>query len=361
LTKPRHAKVVIALLLLILLSSPNALALTLPNPPDRNAPANNQSGLLPNAQSFNGGVLLVKDGSTDQNVSANEFVVEFYCIAHGPYVSKQFETSIGESISGTLSTAQTSGVIQATNSVRPPRLVNLTVTVGGLDMGGNITYVMTGMTYNVTTYSVWVTAQQSPAAEQRVGYIVVSVPERPQITEYQIDLAGSSCSDTALSKAGDGWTNPAISLGHPFSPFSTPPEGGLAPIFTYGVVKVLSNAGVVGAVSLRPSENATFLLPPGTYSAVADVTLFGITFGVGSGTYSSPKGAAAAQFTVSLNSVYSIWYGLEILAVIILVAVILFLNSRLHLWRALAHASKYLYGVLRSWWRAVWESETRPA
>jgi len=314
---------------------------------------------LPNAQSFAGGVLLVKDGSTDQNVSANEFVVEFYCIPHPPFIWKQFETGIGESISGPLSSAQTSGVVDAANSVRPPRLVNLTVTVGGLDIGGNLTYVMTGMTYNVTTYSVWVTSQQSAGAEQRVGYIVVSVPERPQVTEFSQDLAGSSCSDTALSKTGAGWKSPAVSLGDPLGPFSTPPEGGFAPIFTYGTVRVLSSAGVAGAVSVRPRENATFLLPPGTYSAVADVTLFGIPLSVGSGTYSSPKGAAAAQFTVSLNSVYSIWYGLEILAVIILVAVILFLNSRLHLWRALAHASKYFYRVLLSGWRKVWESETR--
>ncbi|HEV2390582.1 MAG TPA: hypothetical protein VGS04_07660 [Nitrososphaerales archaeon] len=353
----RPSKVAAIGLLLLLLIPFSAAAASLPSPPDRSAPANNQSGQLPNAQSFTGGVSLVRDGSTSQNVSANEFVVEFYCINHGPYVSKQFETSIGESISGPLSAAQASGVIDAANSVRPSRLVNLTVTVGGLDTGGNITYVMTGMTYNVTTYSVWVTSQQSPAAETRVGYIVVSVPARPQVTEYSQDLAGSSCSDTALSKAGPGWTNPAVTLGNPLAPFSTPPEGGFAPIFNYGTVRVLSGSGVAGAASIRPRENATFLLPPGTYSAVADVTLFGIPFGVGIGTYSSPRGAATAQFTVSLNSVYGIWYGLEILALAILVAVILLLDRRFHLWRALAHASRYFYGALRSGWRKVWESD----
>lgn len=354
--KLRPSKVATIGLLLLLLVPFSA---ALPNPPDRSAPANNHSGQLSNAQSFTGGVLLVRDGSTDMNVSANEFVVEYYCIDHGPYISKQFETGIGESISGPLSAAQASGVAEAANSVRPPRLVNLTVTVGGLDIGGNLTYVMTGMTYNVTTYSVWVTTQQQPAAETRVGYIVVSVPARPQLKEFSLDLAGSSCSETALSKSGPGWTNPAVSLGNPLRPFSTPPEGGFAPIFTYGTVRVLSGAGVAGAASIRPRENATFLLPPGAYSAVADVTLFGIPFSVGIGTYSSPRGAAIAQFTVSLNGVYGIWYGLEILALAIVVAVILFLNSRLHLWRAFTHASKYFYRVLRSGWRKVWESDTR--
>ncbi|MDA4116187.1 MAG: hypothetical protein OK442_06500 [Thaumarchaeota archaeon] len=347
-----HANVAtIGLLLLLLLPSSAVFAAALPSPPDRSAPANNQSGPLPTAQSFTGGVFLVKDGSTDQNVSANEFVVEFYCIGHGAYIAKQFETAIGESISGTLSTAQASGVVDAANSVRPPRTVNLTITVGGLDLAGNITYVMTGMTYNVTTYSVWVTAQQSPPAEQRVGYIVVSVPERPQINETSQDLSGSSCSDFAMSKSGPAWTSPALSLGHPLNRFSTPPEGGFAPIFTYGTLKIVSSSGVAGAAYLRPGENATFLLPPGSYSAVADVTLFGIPFSVGSGTYSSPGGAASAQFTVSLTSIYDIWYGLEISVVIILVALVFFIESKLQVRVALVRASKYFSRVFRSAWR----------
>jgi hypothetical protein len=280
--------------------------------------------------------------------------VEFLCIPHPPTISKQFETAIGESMSGPLSTAQTSGVLDATNSVRPPRMVKLTTTVGGLDLAGNLTYVMTGMMYNVTTYSVWVTSQ-SPAAEQRVGYIVVSVPERPHVTEFSQDLAGSSCSDYALSKAGAGWTSPALSLGNPLGPFQKLPEGGVSPIFTYGTVRVLSSAGVAGATSIRPGENATFTLPPGTYSAKADVTLFGISFSVGSGTFSSPGGAAAAQFTVSLAGLNIIWYGLEISALAIFVGVFLFIADRIHLWRALAHASKYFSRVLHSGWRRFWD------
>jgi hypothetical protein len=233
-------------------------------------------------------------------------------------------------------------------------MVSLTTTVGGLDLAGNLTYVMTGMTYNVTTYSVWVTTE-SPAAEQRVGYIVVSVPERPQVTEFSQDLSGSSCSDYALSKAGAGWTSPALSLGSPLGPFQKLPEGGAAPIFTYGTVRVLSSAGVVGAADIRPGENMTFLLPPGKYSAVADVKLFGIPFSVGSGTYSSPGGATAAQFTVSLASLNGIWYGLEIAALAIFVGASLFIADRVHLWRALARASKYFSRVLHTGWRRFWD------
>jgi hypothetical protein len=297
----------------------------------------------------------VKEGSADQNVSRYEFVVDFYCIPHPAYISKQFETGIGESISGPLSTAQAAGVIAAENSVRPPRLVNLTITVGGLDLAGNITYVMTGMTYNVTTYSVWVTAQQSPPAEQRVGYIVVSVPERPTVDETSQDLSGSSCSDFAMSKSGHGWTSPALSLGDPLNGFSTPPEGGFAPILTYGTVKVLSGAGVDAAAAIGPGENVTFALPPGKYTAVADVALFGIPFAATLETYSSAAGASTEQFTVSLNNMYGLWYGVELAFLIIIVAVLLILNRRFQPWRALVRALKYSRGGLHSAWRRFWD------
>jgi hypothetical protein len=297
----------------------------------------------------------VKDESTDQNMSANELIVEYYCIPHPAYISKQFETGIGESISGPLSTAQASGVIDAEDSIRPPRLVNLTITVGGLDLAGNITYVMTGMTYNVTTYSVWVTAQQSPPVEQRVGYIVVSVPELPTVNETSIDLSGSSCSDFAMSKSGPAWTSPALSLSSPLNPFSTPPQGGFAPILSYGTVKVLSGASVEGAANIKPGENVTFVLPPGKYTAVADVALFGIPFGATLETYSSAAGATTAQFTVSLNNMYNLWYGFELLVLIIVVGALLVLNLRLHLLRGLVHASKYSLRGLRSVWRRFWD------
>jgi hypothetical protein len=99
----------------------------------------------------------------------------------------------------------------------------------------------------------------------------------------------------------------------------------------------------------------TFLLPPGSYSAVADVTLFGIPFSVGSGTYSSPAGGADAQFTVSLTGIYDIWYGLEISAVIILVAIVFFIDSKLQVWMALVHAYRYFSRIFRSGWRKFWD------
>lgn len=278
---------------------------------------------------------------------------------------KQFETGIGESISGPLSAAQTSGVIDAINSVKPPKTVPLSVSVGEVDIGGNLTYVMHAMIYNVTTYSVWIATQQSPPVEQRVGYITVSVPVQPVVTRLSQDLAGSSCDTYALLKYGAGFqstsaetyqsSHPLPFSNGPLAWISAPPEGGFSPILSYGTVKVLSGGAVAGAATIKPGENVTFALPPGKYTAVADVALFGIPFAATLETYSSPAGATTAQLTVSLNNMYNLWYGFELLVLIIIVGVLVLLNHRLHLFRALIHASKYSFRSLRSVWRRFWD------
>ncbi len=202
---PRRAKVAaFGLLLLLLLSSSDAVALTLPNPPDRGAAANNQSGPLQssNAQSFAGGVYLVNDGSSDQNVSANEFIAQFFCAGSTLNLAKQYRAGIAESMSGPISTDQASGLVEAVDSVRPPATVGLPLVLTGTY--GNLTYELTGITYKVTTYSVWVTSQPSPG-EQRVGYIVVSVPIKLQVGRTFLDLAGAFCPAVGTIKVGSGF------------------------------------------------------------------------------------------------------------------------------------------------------------
>lgn len=356
---PTYAKVaVVCLLFVLMLSSSQAMALTLPAPPDKSAPANNQSGPLQGAQSFAGGVYLVNDGSSEQNMSVSEFVVEFFCITHAPFVSKQFSTSVGESISGPVSSDQASGIIAAVDSVRPPRMVNLTVNVGGLDMEGNITYVLTGVTYKLTTYSVWTTTQQSPPVEQRVGYIVVSVPIKPQIQRDFLDLNGSSCETYSLNKFGPGWNSNASStfihdssswLQNPLGSVAALPDDGVAPVLTYGPVEVLSSTGVAGAADIKPGQNVTFALPPGSYSAVDKVTVLGISFDVTCGTYSSSSGSAAAQFTVTLAGVENVWHGLEATAVLIVIAVIILIFWRFKLWPHVARGYKKASRKVHEW------------
>lgn len=360
LQKPRYAKVaLVCLLFVLLLSSSEAMALTIPNPPDTSAPGNTQSGPLQNAQPFPGGVSLVKDTSVVQNVSANEYVVQFFCIeGHNPYVYKQFRTSVGESISGPITSEQASGIVDAVNSIAPPKAENITVTVGGIDTEGNITYIMTGMLYNVTTYSVWVTSQQSPALQQRVGYVVVSVPMKPVIERDFLDLTGSDCELYALTKWGPGWNSNASSsvirsssawLRDPLADIAALPVGGVPPIISYGPVSILSSAGVAAAAEINPGQNVTFALPPGSYTAVSKVDVLGISFSVNCGSYSSGAGATAAQFTVTLAGVENVWHEVEALGVIILVAVVLLIFWRFKLWPHVARAYRRVSRRIHDW------------
>ena len=109
--------------LIVLLSLPlsGAMAITLPGPPDKSAPGNNQNGPLQSAdaRSFDGGVTLVMDGSASQNVTANLFLGLFFCATDSADFSRNYPSLIGESMSGPLSASQASGVGEAMDSVAP--------------------------------------------------------------------------------------------------------------------------------------------------------------------------------------------------------------------------------------------------
>ena len=320
----------LVVLVFVLLLSPPVLALTLPNPPDRTAPENNVNGPLPNPgkQAFTGGVLLVKDSTDNQVQPVHEFVANFYCSAGSKTITKQYKTDIGESISGPISNAQTQGIIEAINSVRPPKTVPLTITVNG-DPAKNTTYTITGITYQITTYSIWIITQPSPAMEQRVGYIVTSVPQQPPNVSVDSNPCPANHS-TPLVEYGNGFKeDPLAWLYQPFIPVFTPPDDGVPPVFGFGIIKVYSGGAIYGVAHVRPGENATFLLPPGSYSVSADVEIFGITFSIPGQSVESPPGATAVILTVSLTTVVEIWYVFEVIVVLIIVAIIWFVISRL--------------------------------
>lgn len=331
------------------------MAITLPSPPDKSAPGNNQNGPLQSAdmRSFDGGVTLVMDGSASQNVTANLFLGLFFCATDSADFSRSYQSLIGESMSGPLSASQASGVVEAMDSVAPPPAVNLPLSLSGV-YGGSLNYTVSEVTYNVTTYSVWVASQQNPGGEQRVGYIAVGVAEKPQIARTSEDLAGAFCPPIGYIKLGPEFGGNSLSwLTKPFAQASAPPEGGAAPLLTYGTVKVTSSAGLAGVARIKPGENATFLLPPGTYSAEDDVTLFGIPFTLGAGTYSSPPGAATAQFAVSLAGAESVWYGLFASVVIVIIIVLVVIAWKVRLWSLILRGSARLVHLLRLGWEAL--------
>jgi hypothetical protein len=316
--------IALAFLSVLLFANSSVWALTLPNPPDRSAPGNNANGPLPssNKQSFPPDILLVNDGTVNDKRPMNQFVANFYCTDGTKTITKLYKTEIGESVSGPLTNDQTLGIIAAIKSVRPPPTLNLTVAVSG-DPSKNTTYTLTGINYAVTTYSIWVITQPGPPAqEQRVGYIVKAVPMQPPI----VNVTASDCPvnhSTPIVQYGAGFKeDPNAWLYQPIIHVLSPPDDGVWPFFQYGVVKVYSGGAVYAVSSIRPGENATFLLPPGTYSASADVVLFGIPFSISSGSVTSPPGATAVILTVTLSTEVEIWYALEIVAIIVVIAVI---------------------------------------
>jgi hypothetical protein len=316
--------VALCFLLVLFFFSESASALSLPNPPDRSAPDNNMNGPIksPTKQSFPPNILLVTDSVVKDNRPMNQFVANFYCTGGTKTITKQYKTEMGESISGPLTNDQTQGIIAAINSVRPKKTVNITVAVSG-DPNKNTTYTLTGVTYVTTTYSIWViTNPGPPAQEQRVGYIVTAVPQQPPT----VSVAATPCPvnhSTPTIQYGEGFTSdPNAWLYQPIIQILAPPDDGEWPFFQYGVVKVYSGGGIYAVSHIRPGENATFLLPPGSYSVSADVVLLGIPFSISGGSFTSPPGAIAILLNVSLTTEEQIWYGLEGAAAIILLAVV---------------------------------------
>ncbi|MDG6962226.1 MAG: hypothetical protein JRN48_00125 [Nitrososphaerota archaeon] len=222
--------------------------------------------------------------------------------------------------------------------------------MGAFDQEGNITYHMTGMTYNVTTYSVWAQSQQSSGSLQRVGYIVVSVPVKAIVVRGSTDLTGSSCETFALSTYGVGWKGNSTSLLQTrIGPIGALPDAGFAPVFTYGAVKVMSGSSVAAAALVRPHSNVTFALPPGRYTAVATVSILGVPFSVNCGTYSSAAGASVSRFTVTLAGVGGVWYAFELAVGALLAVVIVLIFWRFRLWPVVARGYKRVARTINEW------------
>lgn len=281
----------------------------------------------------------MKEGSSDQNVSASSEVAQFFCAGGDYRVSKPFSSSIGESMGSAISSEQAGGIIQALASLRPPKAVSLSTHVYSLAYGfGNTTYKLTAVTYNVTTYSVWIRTQQAPPVEHRVGYIAMGTPKQMQVVELSDDFGGAgTCPPLSFKEVGPAFRSDSSDWLHQLLAAMTP-DGGVASILTYGDVRIQSGGTTEGAASLRPGENASFLLPPGNYSAVSDVKLFGIPLSMSAGTQSSSVGSGV-QLTVWLTTAEYMLYGLELLVATVLLIAIWLVGRKVGMWSALARAS----------------------
>jgi hypothetical protein len=270
-------------------------------------------------QSFTGGVLLTTDSTITSLNATNDFIANFYCSAGSRTITKQYKTQIGESITGPLTADQQSGVLEAIKAVRPPKTVPLTVNVNG-DPSKNTTYTLTGITYVTTTYSIWViTSTGPPSTEQRIGYIVETVPQQPPKVSVESGPCPTNHSTPVVEYGAGFQEDPTAWLTQPIIETFSPPDDGISPIFSYGEVRVLSGGQVYAVSTIRPGENATFILPPGSYDVESDLVIFGIHLTISGGSVQSPPGAVAILLTVTLTTIEEIWYVLEIVVIIIVI------------------------------------------
>ena len=315
-------------LVIIALAAPPPL----PNPPDRSDPNNTVNGPLPGATgSYAGGVLIKPEAPADNTVPTNEFVATFECAAGTKTITKTFPITVGMSLSGPLTNAQTTGIIDAFNAVKPKdKTVTLSATVSG-DPTKIITYTLTGITYTRTAYDVYVITQAVPAIEQLVGYIVIDKPKA-----LVIESAATPCANAGqpMVELGTGWklnTTGKSAVDSFFDIFiNILPDDGLAPFFDYGRVYIYSGGQIYGGTDVRPGETVSFEVAPGTYTVEADVGVFGLHFSVPGQTVSPPAGENIIAMVILVTlTVEVIIYIIIIVIVLVILLIAYFILRRI--------------------------------
>ena len=282
-------RVVLSAVVLVLILAPSVtVALTLPDPP---APGTMFNGPIPGPKSsFDGGVILKQVRQTLNTTALNDPVATFECVAATETVAKTVKSESGMSMQGPISDAQTQGIIEAFNSVRPPKEVKLTTVVTGTVTTID-TWTLTGINYQDTKYEVYVITQAAPAIERLVGYVVIAVPTS-LTTKHDVQPCPDPAPNSMIILGQDFHvdpppSNPIQSFFDVFYQITVLPDDGIQPFFQYGKVNVYSNGGIAGTADVRPGETIQMELPPGSYDVQADVGIFGYHFSVDGGTFTS--------------------------------------------------------------------------
>lgn len=326
LNNQRRNHAFLAVMLVLLSLSPAVLAFSLPNPPAPNTTVNGPIGNPPPIGSFTGSVLLQKDQESHPVEAHNDFLAKFECVGGSQIVSKSIKSQFGESIQGPLTNDQTQGIIDAVKSVRPAPSVTLSTTITG-DPAKITTWTLTGIKFHETDYNVYVITQASPAVERLVGYIVTWEPEALMTNSTAVPCPAPAPVGTV--EIGDGWSHttgptPPENPSRSFWDIFTLPDDSFLGIFQYGKVYVYSGGSLVAGTDVRPGENVSLELPPGSYDVSSDVGIFGFHFSISGGHFSS-------EFPVILYvtlSVTEVVYAIVFVFVVIIIIVVVYLIRR---------------------------------
>jgi len=291
-----------ALFIMFLLTLIPIVKADLPNPPPPGTTAGPQAFT---GGPYTGGVLLKKVPQPDIVKPVNKIMGTIACLAVSElYKFGEVKSELGLSVQGPISDAQTQGIIDSIGAARPPKDIDL----GTYVMEGSPTeirtWTWTSTTYKHVHYEIWVVQSAGPPAVNRLaGYINTEIPDHANVVMTSLPCP------TPATPSRTIFPVPTTPLPNSFFDVFFPlPEDGFPPVIGYGKVTINGNGGTAAAGLVRPGETISFNLPPGTYTAQADMEFFGLHFGVSSGTYTTPPGATGVILSVTIVAIEQIVY-----------------------------------------------------
>lgn len=290
----------------------------LPSAPDHTAIIGpfNVSG----KQSFQGGILLVPADPAAENPSfqnVNEYILT---IEGAGEQTKQwtFKSIFGQSISGPIAKEEANGILQAIETVRPPKSYSISATMTGQE--GYITvWTLAKVVYDHNHYAIYHITQTNPTQTQElIGYINVEVPIRVDLTNTTTPIIDASFPTPTQVQNGP-LTNDLNGTLLPPQGWLPLPDDGLGPFIGYGHIDVYDywDDELWMCTDVRPGETVQMWLPEGDYDVEAEVSVFGIPFEVNGGHPSSDYPFKLEVTLIVGTLVYGIIGGFILLAVAI--------------------------------------------
>ncbi len=305
---------VASLIVLILVSAFSVPVLGLitdmPDPPTRPNTVGPVSGV---GNTYGGGVLVIAEPQANVVEGRNKVLGRIEQTNEKKTAKVEEKSDWGLSMTGPVSNDEMQGILAAIKDLRPPRKVTLEYEMQGKDDERRL-WTQTGCVYEVVHYKIYIVRQAVPAQNELVGIMVVETP-----ASIQAKMDSEACPDPKpvvdVPQTGGGILDAIGGFFHWLS-VDLPNDLGL---YVFGTVKVYSGGGIAGVMHLRSGESKTIKLPPGSYTAKAEVRIIGIPLEFDVGRVSAD---VPILLTVTLSTVE---YGAIILVIVIIIIVIIVL------------------------------------
>ena len=301
----------ISLILVSAFSVPVFAVITdMPDPPTR---PNTVGAVSGTGNTYGGGILVIAEPQANVVADRNKELGRIEQTNEKKTAKVEEKSDWGLSMTGPVTNDEMQGILAAIKDLRPDRKVTLTYEMQGKDDERRL-WTQTGCEYEVVHHKIYVVRQAVPAQNELVGIMVVETP-----VEVKAKMDSEPCPDpkpvVVIPQTGGGILDAIGGFFH-WLLVDLPNDLGL---YVFGTVKVYSAGAIAGVMHLRSGESKTIKLPPGSYTARAEVRIIGIPleFDVGRASADVP-----IILTVFLDTVE---YGAIILVIIIIIVVIVVL------------------------------------